>query len=511
MFNGNKIYKIDRYGNRKRFWGIIPGLTIRFKGKNSTVELYEPIPKFSKCRFRVKDNSLIRIGASNYEIKKLLIWGESNQKFTIGKNFSTLGCELISGSEDFLTISIGDNCMFDRNIVIRSSDGHCVIDKSGKILNYGKDIAIGNNVWIAGNVEVLKGVNIGSNSIIGHGSVVTKNCEESCTYAGIPAKLVKKDVTWQREFPAVNKTKYPIDLVYLWCDINDEKYKKKKEDFEKRNNIKSNTNSICRFVSNDELKYSLRSVEKYASWINKIFIVTDNQIPEWLNTKHPKITVISHYEIMPAEALPSYNSNAIEHCIVNIPNLSEHFLYANDDMFFASYVASDFFFQNGNPINRFGKPFNESENSDYTRSLNNAKNLIKTKYCNNFNLSSHHNIDAYRKSYILECQKKFKTEIYSTICNNFRCSSDVQRIIYNYYSVLDKNCKMVQINKKSLFKKQCDSVVIFPQSHNKLKKICKFKPKLFCINDNETATESDRKNMVIFLESLFNEKSSFEK
>lgn len=205
MFNGNKIYIIDKNGKQRfALWGgVIPGLTINFKGKNSTVKLYEPLPKFSKCKLKLKDNSLISIGSSEWKIKKLTILGESNQKFIIGKNFFTYRCELVSSSEDNLTISIGDNCMFARDIKLRASDGHAVIDKdTAETLNYGKDISIGNNVWIAGNVMVLKGVKIGDNSIIGHGSVVTKDCEEFCAYAGNPAKLIKRNVTWEREAPS---------------------------------------------------------------------------------------------------------------------------------------------------------------------------------------------------------------------------------------------------------------------------------------------------------------------
>lgn len=81
----------------------------------------------------------------------------------------------------------------------------------------------------------------------------------------------------------------------------------------------------------------------YAPWINKIFIVTDNQIPDWLDTNHPKIRIIDHKEIMPEECLPCFNSNAIETCIDNITELSEYFLYANDDMFFSSPVKPDDF------------------------------------------------------------------------------------------------------------------------------------------------------------------------
>lgn len=512
MFKGNKIYKIDKYGNRKRFWGIIPGLIIRFKGKNSTVELYEPIPRFLKCRFKIKDNSLISIGCSNQKIKKLIINGESNQKYLIGKNFFTYGCELTAASEENIAISIGDNCMFARNIILRASDGHSVIDKSSKkIINYGKNITIGNNVWIAGNVMVLKGVNIGSGSIIGHGSVVTKDCEEFCAYAGVPAKLIKKDVTWQRECPAANKTKYPIDLVYLWCDINDKDFKERKKQYLNNSEQIKNCNHPCRYINNDELRFSLRSVEKYASWINKIYIITDSQIPIWLNLNNDKIQIINQNDILPKDAIPSFNSNAIEHCIVNIDSLSEHFLYANDDMFFADYVSPSFFFQNGIPINRFSKNFSDSDVGCYIQSLKNAKNLIKEKYNENLYYSNHHNVDAYRKSDILECRSIFAEDINKTIYSRFRQPENIHRNIYSLFSVVKKNgiCKFS--NKKKFLSSCKESIVLFPESRKKEIKLKKAKPKLFCINDNEKTTDLDRKNMIIFLKKLFSEKSSFEK
>lgn len=118
-----------------------------------------------------------------------------------------------------------------------------------------------------------------------------------------------------------------IDLVYLWVDGDDEQIKKKREYWHKKYEQKIEPQSInkSRFIDNQELKYSLRSVEKYAPWINNIFIITDNQKPEWLDTSHEKIHIIDHSEIMPAGALPTFNSSAIETCIHNIKNLSEYF------------------------------------------------------------------------------------------------------------------------------------------------------------------------------------------
>lgn len=52
--------------------------------------------------------------------------------------------------------------------------------------------------------------------------------------------------------------------------------------------------SASRFEDNEELRYSLRSVEKHAPWVRHIFIVTNGQIPSWLNLDNPRVTVVSH-------------------------------------------------------------------------------------------------------------------------------------------------------------------------------------------------------------------------
>ena len=104
-----------------------------------------------------------------------------------------------------------------------------------------------------------------------------------------------------------------IDLVYLWVDGNDPKWQAKRNAFLERKVENSLSSFNGRYVNNDELKYSLRSVERYAPWIRKIFIVTDDQSPEWLDIENPKIKIIDHKEILPAESLPCFNSNVLEH------------------------------------------------------------------------------------------------------------------------------------------------------------------------------------------------------
>ena len=150
-----------------------------------------------------------------------------------------------------------------------------------------------------------------------------------------------------------NRNIEEIDLVYMWVDGADQKWQEKKRIFTGKISDASETDNIGRYVSNDELKYSLRSATKHVPWIRKIFIVTDDQVPEWLDIAHPRIQIVDHREIMPAEILPCFNSFVIEYFLHRIPGLSEHFLLANDDMFFNSDLSPGYFFaEDGFPVVR---------------------------------------------------------------------------------------------------------------------------------------------------------------
>ena len=206
MFNflRNKIYKIDKNGNKKRVF-FIRGIHFSFKGKNSVVEIHEPVAKFDRCRIVCGNNCFVSIDTSSYRIKKLnlLINGE-NSSVKIGKNFSLQNsCEIITRPEKNLSLTIGDDCQFGSKIIIRVTDGHKIISlEDGTVLNKGKDVVIGNHCWVASYVKILKGSTIASGSVVGMSSVVAGKCDTpNSVYAGNPAKLKKTNITWDRECP----------------------------------------------------------------------------------------------------------------------------------------------------------------------------------------------------------------------------------------------------------------------------------------------------------------------
>ena len=322
-----------------------------------------------------------------------------------------------------------------------------------------------------------------------------------------------------------NKIEFPVDLVYLWVDGSDKEWLAKKELYLKNSGKILGNEAVaeCRAKDNDELKISLRCVEKYMPWINKIFIVTDNQIPKWLDTTNPKIQVVFHKDFMPEEILPTFNSASIEMYLHKIPNLSEHFIYANDDMFINQKLTPDFFFtKEGMPVIRLQKSICKklAEKSVYSYTILKMQELIKQEYGIFYDLEPHHNLDTYTKSICSECENKFE---YVTN-NKFREKNDTQRSLISLYALATGQAKLKVIPRTdfhlpfgtTLFNKLTgrygvDSKYLGIEKSDLEKRFYYVNPKLFCFNDNDRAAESDRINAKRFLRKLMPEKSSFEK
>lgn len=95
---------------------------------------------------------------------------------------------------------IGPDCMFSQDIYIQNHDGHAIYDiETGSLVNPGKSIFIGKHVWIGESVSILKGSQIGSGSVIGSHSLVTnKNFPTNSVLAGVPAKVIRSGIKWER-------------------------------------------------------------------------------------------------------------------------------------------------------------------------------------------------------------------------------------------------------------------------------------------------------------------------
>ncbi|GAM17280.1 hypothetical protein SAMD00019534_004550 [Acytostelium subglobosum LB1] len=157
----------------------------------------------------------------------------------------------------------------------------------------------------------------------------------------------------------------PIDVVYTWVNGSDanlinavNELKRRTRDpllppcTEKQDPSKHecyrDENPSSRFIDNQELKYSLRSIEKHAPWVRHVYIVTNGQVPSWLNLDNPKVSIVTHEDIFVNKShLPTFSSPSIETHLHRIPGLSKKFLYLNDDVMFGRPVFPDDFMTRG--------------------------------------------------------------------------------------------------------------------------------------------------------------------
>ncbi|WP_373976440.1 stealth family protein [Chitinibacter sp. SCUT-21] len=141
-----------------------------------------------------------------------------------------------------------------------------------------------------------------------------------------------------------------IDIVYLWVNGADPIWQRKRAQAQQRLNPDSLAqygNVAGRYRDNGELRYNLRALERFFPDHGQIFIVTDGQRPEWL-AEHEKVTLIDHADLIPAAARPVFDAGHIESYLHHIPNLSERFIYLNDDIFFGAPVKlADWFAADG--------------------------------------------------------------------------------------------------------------------------------------------------------------------
>lgn len=137
-----------------------------------------------------------------------------------------------------------------------------------------------------------------------------------------------------------------VDLVYTWVDGADPAHRGKRERWLGEYGLApAVANPDVRYMASDELRYSLRTAERFLPWVRRIFVVTDEQAPSWLLPDHPRVTIVDHREIATDPAhLPNFNSKAIFSWLANIPGLAEHFIVADDDTFFGQPCEPGDFF-----------------------------------------------------------------------------------------------------------------------------------------------------------------------
>ena len=252
---------------------------------------------------------------------------------------------------------------------------------------------------------------------------------------------------------------FDVDAVITWVDGADPALKRKRDHYLSNAETSLHDNGINphRWVCSDELNFCLRSIANNAPWVRRIWIVTDNQIPDitvLLPDFSAKISIVDHREIFAGyeSALPTFNSLAIETMLWRIPELSEHFLYFNDDVFLTAPVEiADFFAANGPVLRGKWVDYTHLADSDESRdeaSLLNYYNQINAAgmigYTADHVFDSAHVVHPMQRSVMAELFDVYRDQCLRNAGFRFRCTEQfVAQSLHNHACLASGNATIL--------------------------------------------------------------------
>lgn len=230
---------------------------------------------------------------------------------------------------------------------------------------------------------------------------------------------------------SINKSNEPVDVVITWVNNQDPDWVTKFEYYKNQaiNDINPISIDNARFEDHGELFYVIRSILIYMPWVRTIFLITDNQIPSF--DLPSKVKIINHNQIIDKKYLPTFNSHVIEAHLHKIPDLSENFVYFNDDVFIARYLPKSHFLSGNNISSLFLNRRNLDEmlqkgvtTPTLSACLNSRKLLFK-QYQKKVSIPLVHTYIPLKKTYFTFVWSHFNFEVNSFISNRFRNDNDL--------------------------------------------------------------------------------------
>ncbi|MFJ7261241.1 acyltransferase [Streptomyces globosus] len=214
-----RLHKLERYKDDQGNQIVYDGETrennidIRFEGSNNTLTVSpEAYVRDLSVAFW-GDNGQIEIGPTTTKwlgLRFELRCGHESSIW-IGENVDCAGPIFVSAAEG-VSVTIGNETILGENLEVRGDDTHPIYDvRTGKRVNPSQSIVVGEHVWIAKHTVVMGGVSIGNGSVIGLGSIVTSSIPNNCVAVGSPARVVRRDVAWERPWvlPRQPNEQYP--------------------------------------------------------------------------------------------------------------------------------------------------------------------------------------------------------------------------------------------------------------------------------------------------------------
>ena len=197
--SGNRIILVHDDGSEEIIKSC-KGVSVKFCGKNSVVKIHEGIKLIKRVNLTLGEGAYVDLG--KIEARGFNAGMRArNSTLIVGDNTS-IRCTIHLNTDPNLYCFVGKNCIFATDIVIRTVDGHTILDRqNGAILNKSsRGVYIGDHVWLGQNCLVLKEASIPHDCIVAAGAIVgKKEFQPHSIIAGVPAKTVRTGITWNRK------------------------------------------------------------------------------------------------------------------------------------------------------------------------------------------------------------------------------------------------------------------------------------------------------------------------
>lgn len=258
-------------------------------------------------------------------------------------------------------------------------------------------------------------------------------------------------------------------------------------------------------------KYWFRGVEQNCPWVNKVFLVVQNEkhVPDWVNKNHPKLRIVYHDEFINKELLPTFNAMTIGMYIPYINDLADNYIICDDDFYFLNPISKNRFFKYNKPVhwnNKINYALYDTNGTDgvFWQVLNNNMEFEKKFNRDKIKYGIYHLPEARKKNFEKKIIEQYKKEILEHfIISKFRHPYNLCSYMFcDLLKLFDlavlgepyENCSYCNLN----------SDVDFDSYWNK---------DIVCFNDTERLDdfEKTKGKMIDFLERKLPEKSSFEK
>ncbi|MBE7190228.1 stealth family protein, partial [Jatrophihabitans endophyticus] len=302
----------------------------------------------------------------------------------------------------------------------------------------------------------------------------------------------------------------PVDVVYTWVDGTDPAWVERKAAAQRAEGDTADARHAsatddARYLSRDELRYSMRSVAMYAGWVRRIYLVTDGQVPAWLDPSHPKIEVVDHRDIFTdPSALPTFNSHAIESQLHHIDGLSERYLYLNDDMFFGAPIGPELFFHSNGLATFFVARDTVDLDPASARDLpvisaaKNLRSLLERDFGVTARGKFRHAAHPQLRSAVAELEARYPEMFAAVAHSRFRHPDDlsIPSALVHYWFYLQGRAVPGELRYRY-------QDLARPDTARRLDEIARQRPQAFCLNDVSGSSRGSTAAVVQFLRAYY--------